>query len=616
MPERLYAPVKKLSEQCAKKIAAGEVIDRPAAVIRELIDNALDAGATKIQVEIDGGGIDRIRIVDNGCGMSKEDLELCTFPHTTSKISDAQDLLDLRTLGFRGEALSSVSAVSHLSITSTRNPPEAWKLRNSMLGATPQLEAGRLNGGTIVEVSSLFENFPARKKFLKRPSAESTMCKNTFIEKALPHFKTAMNFSIQGKTVLQLPKHDSYKARCLAARGIKEPETLFYELQLLGDSFSGTLVLGSPAVSRKDSKNIFIFVNNRRIQEYSLVQAIRYGAEGAFPNGAFPIAFLFLTVDPACVDFNIHPAKREARIQVLSAIHHAVSSTVSNFYTEMARVSVHSQKEDNADTAEAPSFFDTASRNVSQSQTHKQNAQRFSDSLRFAEKSAFYRKDVQAPSEPLSAQPVGAYSSEQHTYSESREEAIPYGVDVPIDSPSASFKFLGQVMATFLLVEKDDSLYVIDQHATHERVLFDEMQAEKGASQELLVPYRITTDGDEDDKALHAQAKDLRALGFELEQIAPGRWHVSAVPIYWTGSEQDLQHDLVDSKKHPKGILYHILARASCRAACKAGDILDSVMAYRLAEKAFTLPEAFCPHGRPVWTRLSRDELFERVKRT
>jgi len=325
---REYKPVKLLSKETASKIAAGEVIELPASVVRELLDNSIDAGASQIIVEIEEGGISSIRVSDDGCGMTREDLELCTHTHSTSKIEEAEDLLHLRSLGFRGEALSSVQAVSSLEITSTREGPAAWKLS---LG---KISPARLNKGTTVEVKNLFENFPARKKFLKRPQYEAAQCRQTFVEKALPHYNIEMRYIADGINKLILPAHSSLKERCLAAMSLKKPEELFYEINQEGDGFSFKAVLGSPAVVRSDKRNIYIFVNGRRINEYGLVQAVCYASEGYFPNGGFPAAFVFLNVDPERVDFNIHPAKREAKFEDYKEIHHSLSSTISSFYKQ------------------------------------------------------------------------------------------------------------------------------------------------------------------------------------------------------------------------------------------------------------------------------------------
>ena len=336
----VYKPVKALDLETARKIAAGEVIDRPAAVIRELLDNAIDSGASKVQVEISGGGIDRIRVTDNGCGMSREDLAICTDTHTTSKISTAEDLLSLHSLGFRGEALSSIKAVSDLEITSTRSGPAAWKLQ---LG---KILPARLNAGTVVQVENLFENFPARKQFLKRAAAETGLCRTIFLDKALPHYTTEMRFITDSTLRFLLPPAKSLRERCLAAFSFKEPETLFFEIEGSGEHFSFHIVLGSPDVVRSDKRAIMIFVNGRRITEFGLTQAIEYGSEGYFPNGGHPVAFLFLTVHPSRVDFNIHPAKKEARFQDYGAIHHAVSSAVGSFYRQHTVANLLKEKYD------------------------------------------------------------------------------------------------------------------------------------------------------------------------------------------------------------------------------------------------------------------------------
>jgi len=330
----VYKPIKALDAETARKIAAGEVIDRPAAVIRELLDNAIDAGASKVQVEISGGGIDRIRVTDNGCGMSREDLAICTDTHTTSKISTAEDLLSLHSLGFRGEALSSIKAVSDLEITSTRSGPAAWKLQ---LG---KILPARLNAGTVVQVENLFENFPARKQFLKRAAVETALCRTIFLDKALPHYRTEMRFITDGELRFLLPPAQSLRERCLAAFSFKEPEALFFEIEGSGEHFSFRIVLGSPDAVRSDKRAIMVFVNGRRITEFGLIQAIEYGSEGYFPNGGHPVAFLFLTVEPSRVDFNIHPAKKEARFQDYGAIHHAVSSAVGPFYRQQTGDSI------------------------------------------------------------------------------------------------------------------------------------------------------------------------------------------------------------------------------------------------------------------------------------
>ena len=255
----LTNPVKTLNAEVARKIAAGEVIDRPNAIVRELMDNAIDSGATSITVEIAGGGIDRIRIIDNGCGMTKEDLQTCARPHATSKIATETDLMNLTTLGFRGEALASIAAVSRLSIQSG-----GWKMRASVT-EDHIIEPVAETQGTIVQSEGLFENFPARRVFLKRPATEGVMCKGTFIEKALARPDIAFRLIIDGQTKMDLPGNQSQKERFISANSYTEAPALFYTVsnksQQLTEGeplWSFNVIIGEPAVSRSSKKEIVV----------------------------------------------------------------------------------------------------------------------------------------------------------------------------------------------------------------------------------------------------------------------------------------------------------------------------------------------------------------------
>nr|WP_303936312.1 DNA mismatch repair endonuclease MutL [Treponema denticola] len=589
---REYKPVKLLSKETASKIAAGEVIERPASVVRELLDNSIDAGASQIIVEIEEGGISAIRVSDDGCGMTREDLELCTHTYSTSKIEEAEDLLHLRSLGFRGEALSSVQAVSSLEITSTREGPAAWKLS---LG---KISPARLNKGTTVEVKNLFENFPARKKFLKRPQYEAAQCRQTFVEKALPHYNIEMRYIADGINKLILPAHSSLKERCLAAMSLKEPEELFYEINQEGDGFSFKAVLGSPAVVRSDKRNIYIFVNGRRINEYGLVQAVCYASEGYFPNGGFPSAFVFLNVDPERVDFNIHPAKREAKFEDYKEIHHSLSSTISSFY-----------KQKTVSDLLKESYQPEYTRGFDFEKTEYEAAD-LNQSYNPAGTKTYW------PSSPIkqieTSTAFQEVSAAQHRLSAAAYETSA----VPQDLPKSDFKFLGQFCGTFIAVEKNNALYIIDQHAAHERILFEGLKKSLGPSQELLIPYRIETESEKDDEIIRLNLQELQKAGFNISEDKKGLWIIRAVPIRWQGTEKDLKEDLAGAGKDPSGLMHHILARSACRAACKDGDIIDPVSAYNIAVKTFALPEPLCPHGRPLYFIIDRTELFKRIKRT
>jgi len=681
----MYKPVKALDPETARKIAAGEVIDRPAAVIRELLDNAIDAGASKIQVELTGGGIDRIRVTDNGCGMSREDLAICTDTHTTSKIASAEDLLSLRSLGFRGEALSSIKAVSNLEIISTQSGPAAWKLQFG------KISPARLSAGTAVQVENLFENFPARKQFLKRAATETALCRSIFLDKALPHYQTEMRFIADGTLRFLLPPSASLRERCLDAFSFKEPEKFFFEIEGSGEYFSFRAVLGSPGVIRNDKRAMMVFVNGRRITEFGLVQAIEYGSEGYFPNGGHPVAFLFLTVAPSRVDFNIHPAKKEARFQDYSAIHHAVSSAVGSFYRQHTVASLLKEKYNpeltrpldfqygesvppagvmgqekignggfgSADGQKPALYSAWSERNRLYAESlalkHGSSKQAYPQAPRAGTVTDGYaggengdtggqdgsfgaaresRSNVQDEYDTLqsgygctqgrhgsafryiAAQAQTPYSGSGHVIPPPAALGEAPYMQTPQDIPPADFKLLGQVAGTFIAVEKNDSLYLIDQHAAHERIIFEQLRQNAGGVQELLIPYRIITSSEEEDAFIREHCGLLCKAGFVLSDEGAGIWQVTAVPARWTGTERDLIRDITGVRKNAGDILYQVLASAACRAACKDHAILDPVTQQRIAAQAFELPEPICPHGRPIWILVTREELFKRVKRT
>lgn len=626
-------PVRTLNPEVARKIAAGEVIDRPNAIIRELMDNSIDAGAANITVEISGGGIDKIRIIDDGTGMTQDDLKNCARPHATSKIESEVDLMNLSTLGFRGEALASIAAVSRLSIQSG-----GFKMRASIT-EDHIIEASAPLKGTIVQSEGLFENFPARRQFLKRPSTEGIMCRNTFIEKALARPDLAFRFIADGETKLDLPAGQSQKDRFVMANSYSEGPELFYEFSNSSGGenpeWSFTVVIGEPAVSRTNKKEIFIYANGRRIQEYSLVQAVEYGAQGFFPNGTYPVAAVFAQVRPDLIDFNIHPAKREARFSDISALHHGLSSTIRNFFHQYTYSNF---KEDKAADEERSQEFD-----FTLPDTTSSSAPRNSDSL--YEKHISY-KASETKAETLSdfrSKYLGIKSGANSTSGERTwipksststaststatrslaEAALSAAASTPASASTpqavpAKIRYIGPCLGTFLLAEKNNCLYVIDQHAAHERILFDKLMSSQGdsARQPLLIPYKIKTESKTQDKQLEKLKDELTRIGFETEHTSEGLWEITTIPERWTGTEYDLRTLLFVKQVEPKEIIRSIAAMTACKAAVKDGYVLDDITATRLVEEAFTLEDPHCPHGRPIYTVISREKLFELVKRT
>ncbi|MCI6890733.1 MAG: DNA mismatch repair endonuclease MutL [Treponema sp.] len=642
-------PVKSLNPEVARKIAAGEVIDRPNAIIRELMDNSIDSGATSITVEIAGGGIDKIRILDNGCGMTKEDLQNCARPHATSKISTEVDLMNLSTLGFRGEALASIAAVARLSIISG-----GWKMRASIT-EDHILEAVAPTQGTIVQSEGLFENFPARRQFLKRNATEGLMCKNTFIEKAMARPDIAFRFIQDGQTKIDLPANQSIKDRFILANSYSEAPELFYQLSNSSGGetpdWSFDLVIGEPAVSRSNKKEINIYTNGRKIQEYSLVQAVEYGGQGFFPNGTYPVAAVFIKVRPDLVDFNIHPAKKEARFYDISALHHGLSSTIKAFFQQYTYAnfqedkptdeirnqefdfnSLHPLNSNNSANSSNSISSNTKSLSLNLSKPSFNSMPVIEDKV-----SNYTKESIGTKSSPIYERHISYKTSETKNQNLSdfrskylgiktsnaqelsdRASLVQAALDAQNDQAPAKVKYIGSCLGTFLLAEKNNCLYIIDQHAVHERILFDQLMnnQSQASRQALLIPYKIHTESKSQDNQLEKLKEQLGKIGFETKKVSDGEWEVTSIPDRWTGTEYDFRTLIFVKHVEPQEIIRSIAAMTACKAAVKDGYILDDQAATKLVEAAFTLEDPHCPHGRPIYTVISREKLFELVKRT
>jgi len=613
-----------LPPETARLIAAGEVIDRPAAVLREFLDNALDAGATEISVEIEGGGVDLVRVVDNGEGMDAEDLGLAVLPHATSKINKADDLLTARSLGFRGEALASIAAAARLEITS-RDGTSAEAHR---LAAGPHMTLAILavpgRQGTIAQSSRLFEDYPARRQFLKRAQAEAALCRQVFVDKALAHPEVAMRFTSEGRLAFALGPAEP-ETRVVEAYG-EIPAGFAYRVRFTGPGCSGSVVIASPAFCRNDRRLMQVFVNRRRVQDAGLLQALDYAFEGFLPGGTHPAAFLFAEVDPALADFNIHPAKREVRLKDQQGLRRAFVEAVKAFLLELSR------REPSRVAPAADSELGLAWEET-----------RYAARGAPEDRGGYGRSGRGWPAGPESgatASGPGWAAGSWDRLGELRERigsvdearfaadggAAPDGGMAPHPGPAggpAEPRYLGKALGLFLVVEAGDALYLIDQHAAHERLLYDSFMASPPAPQDLLVPAVFEPEDDAEESALEAARTELEALGFGLEKEG-GSWLVTALP---SPLDRDpvgaIREMLARGAARPvagagaaaRGARSAALATAACRAAVKDGDELEPAAAAELARRALGLPEPRCPHGRPVWVRLSREELFRLVRR-
>lgn len=601
-----------LGDAVARQIAAGEVIDRPASVVRELLDNAIDAGADSIDLYIEDGGVRSVRAVDNGVGMTREDLELCWHSHATSKIDRIEDLDRLASLGFRGEALSSIAASSRLTVTSRpAASPVAQRLRVDA-GRLVSLDEAAGEAGTVVEAADLFYSLPGRRKFLKTPSAETAMCRATFVEKSLPFPQVAMRFSTGRRLKLFLPAAQTLAERVVAAHPAAVDPDLLHRVDYRGSSFTISIVMGGPSLYRRDRRYIWTYVNNRRISEYALVQAVEYGFADHIPGGNFPIAFVFISIDPELVDFNVHPAKREARFRNLPEVHHglvtAIREHLAPFTVSFEGLSSRGDATQQTIPGPHPVTPTRAPVSPGRSPAAPGYSPSGADEAREAppgslpSRGTLPRGRADRPREGGSPLP------------ESLEAMSGELVPRPKSSEASSVRYLGQVFSLFLIASVDERLFIIDQHAAHERILFERFRANPGPPQNLLVPIVFETTGDEE--PLVEENEELcRSLGIGLRRSEPGRWEIVSLPEGFKSLEEEIADFVKQAKGGQRELEQELYARLSCRAAVKEGDPIDEITAVELIRQAFALDNARCPHGRPIWFELSRTELYHLVGR-
>jgi len=581
-----------LREDVSRKIAAGEVIDRPFSVIRELLDNSIDARAETVNVYIEGGGIARIRVVDDGTGMSRDDLILCTERHATSKIRQEGDLYRERTLGFRGEALASVAACSRLEIISKVREGEgadeapAYRLRTEG-GKRFGVEECRGNPGTVVSVSELFYNLPVRRKFLKSTAGETGMCRQTFLEKALPHPALSFRFFVDGKIRSFLSPQGQRERICEAFALPAEHLSL---LEAEQKSLHLRIVAARPELSRRDKRLIQIYVNRRRIYEYSLVHAVEYAYGGYMPGGRHPVAFVFLDLDPELVDFNIHPAKREARFRDLPALHQLVARTLQEYLSSFDLRVPHrvSKAEVEGAFAFPPSGPDRGTTTSDYSTVRAKGD----------------RGSREFPVERI-PKPLVRLGKDEPPLQEPGADA-----GIPVEPV-----YRGQLFTLFLLVEYGSSLFIIDQHAAHERILFEQLMSAKPASQELLMPIRLEI-GESAAEAIAGREELFKRLGIRVERGDDDAYELTALPEALISiDEEELVRALLWEKGSVDDLVDRVYSLASCRLAIKEGQELDPLTATELMHKVFRLSNARCPHGRPIWHEVPREKLLHEVGR-
>jgi DNA mismatch repair protein MutL len=644
MTQAQLNPIRQLSVSVINKIAAGEVIERPASVVKELLENSVDAGATQIELSIEQGGTELIRVTDNGSGIPQDQLPLAVTSHATSKIVDADDLFQVATMGFRGEALASIAEVSQTVI---RSRPADQECGFEMLVNGGHREPEQPCGcpvGTTIEVRQLFYNTPVRQKFMRTAQTERGHIAEAFTRVALAHPEIQMTFSSGAKVTHNLPASDSWRDRIDAFFGPEISSNLIPVNNSHGEiRISGFVV--DPSVNRANNRMQYLFLNDRYIRDRSLQHALSESYRGLLMTGRFPICFLNLEIPFELVDVNVHPAKLEVRFQNGGQIYSQLLSTVRNKFLT-TDLTAHAQLSNSPVEPFRP--FPAASGLGGPMVQPSRGQVESQEKIAFQNSAASFDW-TQAPRQPFadggsgaSPSPFGrsldpaagsATSPTGTSLGHPLEPATPNsdlaqsgGIESKTASPSQAVTAL-QVHNTYLISETEEGMLVIDQHALHERIIYEQIRDKvlngKLESQKLLVPEPVSLPPAEAAAVLE-QAELLKQIGITVEPFGGDTVLVSAYPAMLAnhnpaemlrgvvdqiigGTQQLDQRDLVDE-------LLHMI---SCKAAVKAGDKLSPEEITALLDHRQLCQDAHhCPHGRPTSLVFSREELDRRFKRT
>lgn len=615
-----------LPETVASQVAAGEVVERPASVVKELVENALDAGARNITVTVQRGGIALIRVSDDGHGMDREDALLCLERHATSKLRTGRDLAAIATMGFRGEALPSIASVSRFRLA-TREPSALAGTEVIVNGG--KIEAVRDAGeapGTVVEARALFFNLPARRKFLRTEETEAAHVEATLHALALGNPGVGFTFVRDGKTVYQLPPAVRLGDRVRDLCGPGQLEELL-EIEANGDGESRPEIrgyVGRPGVSRSSRSSQLVWINGRPVENATVAHALREGYHTALMKGRHPVTFLFLQMSPAAVDVNVHPAKREVRFHRPSEVHAAVASAVRRAL-ESARTGwsggFQGELEAKEEVVRKKEEVGAGGSLVPETVPPRQEV--------FVDMGVEPEPPVQPRYEPqplplsVAPPPLPAAAPQLQTTPQPAPTLAPPSSFLLTPS---SFSILGVLADLYILLQGKNGLVLVDQHAAHERILFEEfrrrLEAGETISQRLLLPVTIEL-GARDAEWIQRNLADLRRIGFELEPFGGGTYKLEALPPYLPlENPQQLLREVIDELKAagtdaPRLRLgEEMIAKTVCRHAIKANDRLREPEIRRLLTDllACELPYC-CPHGRPTMIQLSLAELEKRFGR-
>ncbi len=626
-----------LSPQIANLIAAGEVVERPASVVKELLENAVDAGASQITVELRDGGMTFLRVTDNGCGMTPEDARTAFLRHATSKLRQAEDLAAITTMGFRGEALAAIASVSRVDLLT--------KTAGSLAGVSLHLEAGTVTEeseagcpeGTTILIRDLFFNTPARMKFMKSDTVEGSRCAAAIQLQALAHPSVAFRFLKDGKEVLSTPGTGSLMDAAYSVYGKSWASMVPVESRWEGYSLTGFVC--KPSDARPSRNQQTFFVNDRPVKDRLLTTALEEAYRNQLMVGKFPTCLLHLRLPPGVVDVNVHPAKTEVKFLnekavfdcvqygVLGALNKAPDRPQVRFQTGTSQKTQPVQQEPRKDffktvtPAEFRAFSQTlraapAPDPVSAAATASKLPLRQRTAIPKPENPGPQRRVLEAVSAPA-ADPKPAPQPAPEPIPEPEQTVLPMPEEIP-------WRLVGELYLTYLIVEQGENAYLIDKHAAHERILFDKLRGnqEPIASQALLTPVTCRLSPGEAGELLENRTL-LAELGFEIDEFGENTVLLRQIPMDLSEADgeeaiQALAADLLNGRRaKAENVRDELLHTVACKAAIKAGWQTDERELLALAEQVMAREDLkHCPHGRPICVTLSKKQLEKQFRRT
>lgn len=618
------AEIRVLSQLTADKIAAGEVAERPSSVVKELVENSIDAGADRITVEIRDGGVKLICVTDNGCGIAKDDAQTAFLRHATSKIREIGDLENIGTMGFRGEALASICAVSEVEmITRTESDEEGTyvKMERGKAVSTGEIACNR---GTVLSVKNLFMNVPARMKFLKKNSTESGYVADVLGRIALSKPDIAIKYICDDKEIFATSGDGNLINAILKIYGRECAENVI-ELDYSEDGVRVFGVIGKPEISRGNRTRQTLFVNGRYIKNHVVSKVVEEAYRNMVMVGRFPFFVLNIELSPQLVDVNVHPAKTEIKFanekKIYDIVYHAVKGRLS---------SVERRPSAPAKTEAAP-FERPEPAGESRPAQFKLNLTPRPDSVSRTAVAGFMKNTVPEAKEESGAPLHGLsdisadkrYVIDDRVKTEGGEDELPFEIVGEYDD----YKIVGQIFSTYIVAEKGDSVFFVDQHAAHERINFEKLMSEyserKVLSQQLLVPVVVDLNQNEM-RTLSENSEYFSNLGFVIEEFGVNSAIVRQTPVDLPElSLKQLIYNLIDAvgenRKHAvPNFEEKIVDMVSCKSAIKANRKLSTEEAEILLKRLDTLIERginTCPHGRPIRVEMTKTDFEKMFKR-